>query len=108
MWNKPRAPHTPLLLNALCEREREVWRVHVHPAGLPEALEAAFDEHGEAFPVLLDFEELERQLARQGEACEKRATRLGSVELSARAGAANTVAAWLLGSLASGFRDSGG
>lgn len=101
---KTPAPGEVLRVSAFCERERDVYRVHVHPHGLPEMLDSCFDAHGEAFPVLLDFEELGRQLAGASDACLKHETRLGSVEIQAEGDAAEAVAAWLLNSIASGVR----
>jgi len=101
---KTPAPGEVFRVSAFCERERDVFRVHVHPNGLPEMLESCFDAHGEAFPVLLDFEELGRQLAGTREAFEQRETRLGSIEINAEGEAAEAVAGWLLNSIASGVR----
>jgi hypothetical protein len=108
MRSRPRRPGEPLRVNAFCEREHDYWRVHVHPAGLPDYLASALDDHGEAFPLLLDFDDLDRQLGPVASQCQRHPTRLGSVELDASGDAAEAVAAWLLTSMASGFRPSQG
>ena|SRR5689334_3789717 len=97
----------PPRLSAFCEREGIAWRVHVHPARLPDYLESCFDEHGEAFPVFLDFDELARRVTNVQGAYDKRESRLGGVGLEAEGPAAESVAGWLLTSIASGVRPSG-
>ncbi|MEO6600839.1 MAG: hypothetical protein ABIQ16_13255 [Polyangiaceae bacterium] len=64
-----------------------------------------FDENGEAYPVLLDFEDLDRQMASKKAQVEKRVSRTGSVELTARGEAATALAVWLSTAFASGVRD---
>ena len=91
-------------LNLFCVQVGEVWRVHVTPAWLPRYLHQVFDENGEAFPVLLDFEDLEQQMAAKGAAFEKRVSRIGDVELTARGAAATVLAVWLSTAFASGVR----
>jgi hypothetical protein len=93
-----------MLLNLFCTPERDAWRIHVRPTWLPRYLHRCFDEHGEAFPVLLDFEELERQMKKRGVDYEKRVSTRGDVELTARGAAAGELAAWLSTAFASGIR----
>jgi hypothetical protein len=93
------------VLNLFCVQVGEVWRVHVRPTWLPRYLRQVFDEHGEAFPVLLDFDDLERQMGSKQAAFEKRVSRTGSVELTARGEAATALAVWLSTAFASGVRD---
>jgi hypothetical protein len=92
-------------LNLFCVRVGEVWRVHVTPTWLPRYLHQVFDENGEAFPVLLDFDDLDEQMVAKGAAFEKRVSRIGDVELTARGAAATVLAVWLSTAFASGVRD---
>jgi hypothetical protein len=91
-------------LNLFCSLEGEVWRVHVRPTKLPRYLQHCFDEHGEAFPVLLDFDDLARHMAASEATFEKRVSRTGGVELLARGDAASALAVWLSTAFASGVR----
>jgi len=59
-------PQEASTLNLFCAQEDEAWRVHVSPLWIPQYLASSFDRHGEAFPVLLDFEDLDRQMKRYG------------------------------------------
>ena len=94
-----------LVLNLFCVPTGEVWRVHVRPTWLPRYLHSVFDEHGEAYPVLLDFDDLDRQMASKKQAFEKRVSRMGAVELTAHGDAATALAVWLSTAFASGVRD---
>jgi hypothetical protein len=93
-----------LFLNLFCAREEDAWRVHVQPTWLPRYLHQCFDRHGEAYPVLLDFEDLDRHMKAAGAEYEKRVARTGGVELTARGAAAQTLAEWLGNAFASGVR----
>jgi hypothetical protein len=95
-------------LNIFCAQEDEAWRVHVSPLWIPPYLAGSFDRHGEAFPVLLDFEDLDRQMKRHGAEYEKRVSKLGDVELTAHGRAAHALAEWLSTAFASGMRPSSG
>jgi hypothetical protein len=97
-----------ILLNLFCEREEDVWRVHVRPAWLPRYLHQCFDKNGEAYPVLLDFEDLAAQMSAKGVDYEKRVATTGSVELTARGRAATVLASWLSTAFASGVRPAKG
>lgn len=92
------------VLNLFCAQEDEAWRVHVRPTWLPRYLESVFDEDGEAFPVLLDFDDLERHMASNQASFEKRISRTGAVELTAHGEAATALAIWLSRAFASGVR----
>lgn len=94
-----------VVLNLFCVPVAEVWRVHVRPTWLPRYLHSVFDENGEAFPVLLDFEDLERQMAAKRQTFEKRVSRAGAIELTAYGDAATALAVWLSTAFASGVRD---
>jgi hypothetical protein len=91
-------------LNLFCSLEGEAWRVHVRPTRLPRYLQQCFDEHGEAFPVLLDFDDLDRHMDANQASFEKRVARTGGVELRAQGEAAAALAVWLSTAFASGVR----
>lgn len=91
-------------LNVLCEREGKVFRVHVDPAFVPPYLCTCLDVHGEAFPVLVDLEELSRCQNEAPGTIEERRTRLGSLELIGSGGGADALARFLVTSIASGVR----
>lgn len=98
---------SPPLLNVFCMKEGDAWRVHLAPRSIPPDLERLFDQHGEAYPVLLDWEDLERQMRAAGAEYQTHVSRAGSVELTAEgAPAAAALGRWLAGALASGFRAS--
>lgn len=91
-------------LNVLCMRDGGAWRVLVAPGELPTHLERCFDQHGEAYPAYLDFEELDRVAAKRGVTIEKRTAREGSVELTAHGEAAITLSRWLSNAFASAIQ----
>ena len=93
-----------LRLNVFCEREGEAFRVHVDPASVPPYLRACLDMHGEAFPVFLDLEELERYVREAGGTLLCRTTRFGSQELDATAPAADALGRFLVTAISSGVR----
>ena len=93
------------LLNLFCLQEDEAWRVHVRPAWVPSYLRPVFDENGEAYPVFLDFDDLDRHMAASQASFEKRVSApTGAVELTARGEAATALAVWLSTAFASGVR----
>jgi hypothetical protein len=92
------------VLNIFCTPQDEAWRVYASPTWLPRYLARCFDQHGEAYPVYLDFEDLDRYMEKRGLAFEKRASARGDVELTARGRAAVELAVWLSMAFASGFR----
>jgi len=91
-------------LSLFCARVGDVWRVHVRPPWLPRYLQPYFDVHGEAYPVLLDFDDLARHMKSNDAAFEKRVTRVGGVELLARGQAAESLATWLATAFSTGVR----
>lgn len=101
-------PQEASTLNLFCAQEDEAWRVHVNPLWIPQYLASSFDRHGEAFPVLLDFEDLDRQMTRYGAEYEKRVSTTGDVELTAHGRSAHALGEWLSTAFASGMRPSGG
>jgi len=91
-------------LSLYCSVVGDAWRVHVRPAGLPRYLRALFDMHYEAYPVLLDFDDLERHMSSSGTPYEKHITKTGSVELLAQGPAAESLGVWLSTAFSSGIR----
>ena len=101
----PKIPtDTSLRLNVFCTRDQDAWRLYVEPGQCPRVLQPLLDRHWEAYPLLLDFDDLDRYLAAQGASVEKRWSRSGSVELSAQGASAITLANWLAAAAASGIR----
>src|SRR5437016_703790 len=95
------------VLNLFCSEEGDVWRVHVWPAWIPPVVSNFVDRDGEAYPVILDFDDLSGYMADDGHPFEKRVARTGGVELSAEGPAATALAVWLSTALASGVRAPG-
>lgn len=108
MSEKANAPESDeaILLNIFCDPIGEVWRVYVRHTWLPRSLHQCFDKNGEAYPVVLDLEDLDRRMASAGFEFEKRVARTGGVELLARGRAAAMLAAWLSSAFASGVRQA--
>ena len=84
-----------VVLNLFAVREADAWRLHVAPQWLPRYLVSYFDDNGEAFPVELDLEDLDRHMTQHEAEYERRDSKLGGVELTARGEAANALALWL-------------
>src|SRR5947207_10964620 len=95
------------VLNLFCSEEGDVWRVHVWPAWIPPVIFNFVDGDDEAFPVLLDFDDLSGYMADDGLAYDKRIARTGGIELTAEGPAATALAVWLSTALASGVRAPG-
>jgi hypothetical protein len=96
---------SPPLLNVFCMKEGDAWRVHIAPDWMPRELERLFDYNGEAYPVLLDWEDLERNMEAASAQYEVHISHAGSVELTAQgAQAAETLARWFATALSSGVR----
>jgi len=91
-------------LSLFCGIVGDAWRVHVWPNWLPGFLRHSFDEKGEAFPVYLDLEELDRQMEGCGVQYTKIHSPIGGYELTASGRAATVLAVWLSQSLLSGKR----
>ena len=93
------------LLCLLCVREHDdAWRLYVRPTWVPRFLQRCLDNYGEAYPVHLDFEDLERYMSKRSVPYEKMLSTRGDVELVARGDAAIELATWLSTAIASGFR----
>lgn len=97
-----------IVLNLLCTPQDDAWRLYAGPDWMPQHLQRCFDEHGEAYPVFLDFDDLDRYMQKRGLEFVKRKTKGGDVELAARDKAAVELAIWLSMALASGFRQGSG
>ena len=104
MSNPNPASETPPLINLFCTEDGEAWRIYLRPTWLPRYLAQHFDEFDEAYPVQLDFEELDRRMRKSGAEYEKRVSNHGDVELTASGPAAAELAAWLSAAFASGMR----
>lgn len=99
-------PQEGLVLNFFCTPKGEAWRMYVRPTWLPRYLHRCFDKYWEAYPVLLDFEDLDRYMQKRGVEYEKRVSKLGDVEVTARGRAANELAIWISRALATGVRET--
>lgn len=97
-------PQPPLSLNVFCSKLGDVWRVHTRPTRLPRYLHHFFDHNGEVYPALLDFDDLDRYMAANDAPYEKRVSKLGGVELSAKGHSAAVLSQWLATAFASGVR----
>ena len=92
------------VLDLYCSREGDGWRVYVRSRHLPRYFAVYLDRYGEAYPVQLDFEDLDRRMAKAGAKVERLDTKVGGVELSAIGDSASALAEWLSTALASGVR----
>ena len=106
MSSSSRTTRSTQILNVFCSPQGEAWRVYVDPAFVPRMLRACLDEHGEAYPVDFDLQDLERYMEQRGVELEKRLSTLGCVELTARDVAAFELATWLSNMFASGVRQT--
>lgn len=95
---------TGVMLSLFCTQQEEAWHLYAKPTWLPPYLRRCFDQHYEAFPVYLDFEDLDRYMTKRGLGFEKHVTKRGDVELSASGSAAVELAVWLSAAFATGFR----
>jgi hypothetical protein len=102
--NQDAALQSAPLINLFCSEDREGWRVYLRPTWLPRYLAQHFDEFDEAYPVYLDFEELDRRMRKAGLEYDKRTSTRGDVELTAAGAAATELATWLSTAFASVMR----
>lgn len=98
-------PNRAFELSIFLARVGDAWRIHVWPGWLPAFLRGYFDEEGEAYPVYLDLEELERKMQSSGVTYQARETSIGGIELAATGASATVMAHWLAQSFNSGRRD---
>ncbi|MGC4067243.1 MAG: hypothetical protein QM784_21895 [Polyangiaceae bacterium] len=91
-------------LDIFCSKLGEAYRVYVRPTWLPDHLLDCFDDEGEAYPVYLDFDDLDRHMQKSGVEYVKRQATTGSIQLYARGPAAAVMIAWLLNAFGSGIR----
>lgn len=94
----------PFELSLFCGRVGDAWRVHVWPGWLPGYLRNCFDPDGEACPVYLDLDELDRQMEESDVEYTKIESPIGGFELTAKGDAATVLAVWLSEQFASGRR----
>lgn len=95
-------------LSLFCGQIDDAYRVHVWPGWLPGYLRDCFDANGEAYPVYLDLEDLDRQMKESGVEYVKIESPIGGYQLTAKGNAATVLSVWLSQSFASGRRVSGG
>lgn len=93
-----------VVLSLFCTQQDEAWHLYAKPSWMPAYLRRCFDQHYEAFPVYLDFEDLDRYMAKRALAFDKHVTKRGDVELTASGPAAVELAVWLSTAFATGFR----
>ena len=92
-------------LELYCAPQGEAFRVYLFPGSVaPQYLRACFDERGEAYPVFLDLEDLERVAREDSAELEVTKSSLGGVALCARGNAVETLSVWLSTAFASGVR----
>ncbi|MGC4070828.1 MAG: hypothetical protein QM784_40365 [Polyangiaceae bacterium] len=97
-------PGQDVEIDIFCAIVGDAYRVHVRPTWLPDHLLDCFDDEGEAFPVYLDFDDLDWHMKKSGVEYTKRLARSGSVQLYARGAAAHVLSTWLSNSFATGER----
>jgi len=98
------APGQDVELDIFCSRVGDAYRVYVRPTWLPDHLLDCFDDHCEAYPVYLDFEDLELHMKRSGVEYAKQPATPGGVQLYACGAAAEVMSNWLSRSFASSVR----
>ena len=93
-----------VVLSLFCTQQEEAWHLYAKPTWMSAYLRRCFDVHYEAFPVYLDFEDLDRYMAKRALSFDKHVTKRGDVELTAAGAAAVELAVWLSAAFATGFR----
>ena len=93
------------LLNVLCSPLKEGWRVYLAPEWVPAYLMHCFDENLETQTPLIDLEDLDRYMQFHSAEYEKRVSKFGDVELTARGDPAEALAGWLATAFATGIRE---
>lgn len=102
--NSPSHSKPDFELSLFCGRVGDAWRIHVWPGWLPAFLRNCFDAEGEAYPVYIDLEELDREMTAMGVSYRRTENPLGGTELYASGRAATLMAQWLSQSLGSACR----
>ena len=82
-------------LDIMCVPEGDAYRIYVWPNWMPSELAQSLDESGEAYPVYVDLDELDRQMTSSGVEYRKQISTTGSVQLEARGNAAAVLMMWL-------------
>lgn len=95
------------IFNVLCSPlSNGGWRVYLGPEWVPPYLMHCFDENLEALTPAIDLEALDQYMKYHSSEYEKRISKLGDAELTARGDAAKALAAWLATTFAKGARSS--
>lgn len=89
-------------LKILCAPEGEAYRIYVWPTWLPQYLASCLDADGEAYPVYVDLDELDRQMTASHVTYTRRDSSDGSVEIDAEGPGAMVLSLWLARMFASG------
>lgn len=97
-------PEHAAVMNVFCSPLEGAWRVYLDPKWVPAYLLRSFDENLEAYPVQVDLEDLDQYMKFHQSEYQKRVSKFGGVELTARGDAAHALAAWLSTAFASGER----
>ena len=103
-WLEDQDPNA--LLNVFCKREHDAWRVMLGPGWCPPYLREYFDKDGEAFAAVLDFDDLNIYMQKRRAPYEKRPSKLGDMELTARSFSATQLALWLASELLLALREN--
>jgi hypothetical protein len=80
-----------VVLSLFCTQQDEAWHLYAKPSWMPAYLRRCFDQHYEAFPVYLDFEDLDRYMTKRGLPFDRHVTKRGDVELAASGATAERV-----------------
>ncbi|HEX9618809.1 MAG TPA: hypothetical protein VF989_01670 [Polyangiaceae bacterium] len=94
-------------LDVFCSPEGGAFRVYVRASGVPRHLARSLDIHGEAYPVVLDFQDLDRYMKEKALELVKRPSAAGGVQLVASGDAAAALSVWLSTAISSGVRKRG-
>lgn len=97
-------PDKPQKLDVLFAPEGDAFRIYVWPTWLPSHLSACLDENGEAYPVYVDIDDLDRRMVAAGTKYEKREIPGGGFGLVAEGPAAAVLMHFLSRMFESGSR----
>lgn len=99
-------PGQPVELDVFCavSSDGEFYRVYVRRTWMPDCLREIFDDNCEAYPVYLDFEDLDYHMQKSGVTYTRRQAKSGSVQLYAEGPAATVLSLWLMNSVSSRVR----
>lgn len=88
-------------LKLLCAPEGEAYRLYIWPTWLPDSVAKCLDSYGEAYPVYLDLEELDRQMKASRVEYTKSETIDRGIHIDAEGPAAVVLTLWLANMLQS-------